>query len=237
MIETGQLLERFRTLSRDIQNNLQTIQKQIEQAKKIKDSSELSKISNTATEIIDAWQDFSGWILVSTLDNLEEAQLNCAPGRLDIQSKIFRSKKRYQNDLTARGIKIDSTDVPSIVIETYIQYFEQLIDLIIANSIKYSPKAGSIEISAYRKENSTHLTIKSLGPTVLKNEINQLGTSGFRSENAKKLPVAGQGFGLYNCKRICTLLSANIEFRPETKVAFELDNIQYSYFTTNLIFP
>lgn len=236
MIETGQLLERFRTLSRDIQNNLQTIQKQIEQAKKTKDTPELTKISNTTIEIIDAWQDFSGWILVSTLDNLDEARSNCALGRLDIQSKIFRSKKRRNNDLITRGIKIDNTDVPSIVIETYIQYFEQLIDLIIANAIKYSPKAGSIEISAQRKGNSTHLTIKSMGPTISKNEINQLGTLGFRSENAKKLPVAGQGFGLFNCKRICNLLNANIEFKPETKVSFELDGIQYSHFSINLIF-
>lgn len=238
MIDTGQLLERFRLLSRDIQNGFQTAQKQLETLKRGRDySAESEKLAITLNQMSEAWQDYAGWILVSTLDNTAEARANCAPGRVDLLSKIKRSKIRRQNDSGRNGLKVDISDVESIVIETYIPYFEQMLDLLFGNAIKYSPKGGTIEVSCSRSKSRVNLSIRSIGPIILKHELSHLGEVGFRSENARKLPVTGQGYGLYNCKRLAELLDASIEFRAEQRSLYESGGIQYANFITSLSLP
>lgn len=237
MIDSGQLLERFRLLSREIQNGLQTAQKQIERLKKGDCANESEKLSVTLTQINEAWQDFAGWILISTLDSPEEARGNCALGRVDLQSKITRSKIRRQNGVSRNGITIDTTGTESIVIETYIPYFEQLLDLLFGNAIKYSPRGGTIEVTCSRGKHGANIVIRSLGPMVLKHELIRLGEMGFRSENAKRLPVTGQGYGLFNSKRLADLLNSNIDFRSDHRSLYELSGIQYAYFTVSLFLP
>lgn len=237
MIDSGQLLERFRLLSREIQNGLQTAQKQLEPLKRGRDASDATKLANTLSQMSESWQDFAGWILVSTLENSDEARANCAPGRIDTLSKITRSKIRRQNDTVRNGIKIDIDDVQSIVIETYIPYFEQLLDLLFGNAIKYSPRGGIIEVSCGRVKNGANITIRSIGPIVLKHEIPQLGEMGFRSINAQKLHVTGQGYGLFNCKRLADLLGAAIDVRPDQKMLYESSGVQYGNFVVSLNLP
>lgn len=236
-MENGQLLERFRLLSREIQNGLQNSQKLIESLKKNQNIEEISRISSTIDKINEAWQDFSGWILVSTIDNLEEARANCAPGRVDIPSKIVRSKNRRKSDLARMGIKIDTSDVETIVVETFIPYFEQLLDLLFSNAIKYSPKAGDIEVVCNRAQHGATISIKSVGPLCQKSEINQLGEKGFRSENAQGTNLSGQGYGLYNCKRLCELLGIKIEFRPEQRALYTANGVTYGNFQVLLRVP
>lgn len=237
MIDSGQLLERFRSLSREIQNGLQSSQKQLEQLKQGSDELAAEKLAGTLDSISEAWQDFSGWILISTLGDLNDARANCAPGRVDLQSKIKRSRIRRKNDLDRNGIRIDTSGVDSLVVETYIPYFEQLLDLLLGNAIKYSPRAGSVEISCSRNKSGFTIAIQSIGPIVLKHETGQLGMAGFRAENAKKLHLTGQGYGLFNCLRLADLLNASLEFRPEARSLFETSGVQYANFTTVLTLP
>lgn len=221
MIESNQFLERFRTLSRDIQNSLQNLQKQTEALKKSSTPTEIDRLSIGISEVAEYWQDFSGWVLISTLEDAEEARKNCAPGRVDIQSKITRIKHKRRRDLASIGLKLDIKGVPSIVIDTYISYFEQLLDLLISNSIKYSPKAGTIEISASIHGDICKIYFSSLGPLVANHEKAFLGTKGFRSEAAKKLPLPGDGYGLFNVNRIAELIGASTSFNPQTRTTME----------------
>jgi signal transduction histidine kinase len=237
MIDTGQLLERYRHLSRDIQNGLQTAQRQLEKIKSGDESQKIQNVYETLSEISDAWQDFSGWVLISTLENLEEARNNCAPGRVDLKSKIIRSKKKFKGDIERKGLKIDTSAMQSFVIETYIPYFEQALDLIFGNAVKYSQKAGTVEISIDHTKRGYKISLRSIGPIVHKHELIQLGDTGFGSENARKLPVTGQGYGLYNAKRLVKLLDADLEFRPEQRVLYESSGVAYANFLVELHVP
>lgn len=237
MIDSGQLLERFRSLSREIQNGLQTAQKQLEPLKRGREAAEATRLAGTLNGISEAWQDFAGWVLISTLDDLGDARANCAPGRVDLQSKITRSKIRRKNDLERNGITVDTSGVESLVVETYIPYFEQLLDLLFGNAVKYSPRAGAVEISCCRSKGGATIAIQSVGPIVLRHEMGQLGEAGFRSENAKKLALTGQGYGLFNCRRLADLLNASLELRPEARPIFESGGVQYANFTAVLSLP
>lgn len=237
MIDSNQFLERFRTLSRDIQNGLQNLQKQMEALKKCNSTTEIERISTGINEVAEYWQDFAGWVLISTLDDAEEARKNCAPGRLDIQSKITRVKYKRRRDLASIGLKIDARNVTSIIIETYIPYFEQLLDLILSNSIKYSPKGGNMEISASINGDNCKISFSSFGPLVEKHEKSSLGNKGFRSEAAKKLTVTGDGYGLFNVMRIAELIGATVGFNPQTRTAMDFGGVPYANFEVAISVP
>lgn len=236
-MDTGQLLERFRQLSREIQIGLQNSQKQIGNLKISSSKEEIEQLSATIEKINESWQDFSGWILVSTLDDLSEARNNCAPGRVDVMSKIHRSRMRRKKDLSLMGIKVDTSDTKDIVIETFIPYFEQLLDLLFGNAIKYSPKAGYIEFSCNNNPSGVVVSIKSVGPLCKKSETNQLREKGFRSENAILTKLSGQGYGLYNCNRLCELLGITMDLRPDHKVLYESNQVSYANFQVILRVP
>lgn len=237
-MDTNQLLERYRLLSRDVQNGLQEAQKQIGLLPQAKHSVDIKRLTSTLAKIDDSWQDFAGWILVSTLDDLEDAKKNCAPGRLDVQSKLLRSKLRRSNDTLRNGITIDTSDTVSIVIESYIPYFEQMLDLLVGNAIKYSPRGGTVELSNERLKKSAGCKIRlsSLGPLVQKHEIASLGTKGFRSEAAKKCNLTGDGYGLFNVKRLADLLGAKVAFSPSQK-PIDLGGVNYASFDVTLLIP
>ncbi|HQR86184.1 MAG: hypothetical protein B7Y59_02380 [Burkholderiales bacterium 35-55-47] len=237
MIDPNQFLERFRTLQRDIQNSLQNLQKNTEAILLDKKLPEIEKILTGINEVTEYWQDFSGWVLISTLEDANEARKNCAPGRLDIASKIHRSKLKRRRDLTNSAIKIDTSNVSSIVIDTYIPYFEQLLDLIISNCIKYSPKGGSIEITTTLIGDSCKICFSSIGPLVANHEKPSLGFKGFRSEAAKKLAVTGDGFGLFNVKRIAELIGASTSFNPQTRTTMEFGGVPYANFEVTVSVP
>jgi signal transduction histidine kinase len=179
MFDVNQLLERFRLLSRDVQNGLQSAQKQLVDLPQPKQSPAFQKLGNTLTDINESWQDFAGWVLISTLDDLTEAKKNCAPGRLNVQSKLLRSKLRRSNDTIRNGIKVAITSDEDLIIESYIPYFEQMLDLVISNAIKYSQRAGHIELSTERIKGKGGCVIRvnSVGPIVQKHEALFLGTN------------------------------------------------------------
>jgi len=239
MIDSGQMMERFRHLSRDIQIGLQTSLKHLDSLKsKIEDPSDLNKINTALAQIKDSWDSYYGWVLLSSLDDEEEASANCAPGYIDLKSKIVRAKKQRQNAITQKGLKVEVNEIQSsIQIQTYIPYFEQLLDLILDNAIKYSVRGGTIELSTSFDGNNVKLMVHSIGPSLIKYEVERLGQKGFRSDNAQKMEVSGQGYGLYNVKRIADLIQATVSFNPELKILCHSDGIPQSNFTVKLILP
>jgi signal transduction histidine kinase len=238
VLDAGQLLERFRQLSRDIQNGLQKAQKQLSKAKQSRNVQELGALETTLSEISDSWQDYAGWILISTLDDPNETRQNCAPGRVDVASKLMRAKIKRRNETGRHGINIDITEADSIVIETFIPYFEQMLDLLFGNAIKYSLKGGAVEVFAKRSRANVAIEVRSLGPVVLQSELPHLGTRGFRAQAACKLPVTGQGYGLFNVCRIAELLGATCSFRSDQRIAHtDGSGVQYSLFAAIVTMP
>ncbi|MDH1068954.1 ATP-binding protein [Acinetobacter johnsonii] len=239
MLETGQLMEKFRHLSRDIQIGLQASSKNLEAIKSnYQGNSEVEKLEKSLGQIKDAWDAYYGWILLSSLDNIDEASANCAPGYVDVRSKIIRAINQRQKFISQLGVKVDIQSVPlDILIETYIPYFEQLLDLVLDNAIKYSPVSGEIEFIVTRDDKGVKILVQSIGPSVIKHEIDRLGQKGFRSENAKKMAVMGQGYGLYNVTKLTSLLKSRHSFHPEAKILTYNNDIPQSIFMVKLSFP
>lgn len=237
MIEEGQLLERFRALSRNLQNSIQTIEKLLNDNTGTIPLDLKAKCDAQIKIARDSWQEYSEWVLISTLDDLSVARANCAPGLVNIKSKLQRAKARYNTTYSAKRLVVDIKQCHDATFSTYIQYFEQCIDLLLENAIKYSPRNGIVEVSSRSINDSIEIEISSIGPIVETDEIQNLGSKEFRSKAAKLLNVPGQGFGLYNVKRLCGLLESSVRFYPKQIPKTTIDNTDYGPFSVVIKFP
>lgn len=236
MIDSDQFLERFRLLSRDIQIGIQAANKKVNEIQKNPDGILIDKLEGILKDIGNNWDDFSGWVLISTLENVDEARKNCALGTLSIRSKITRSKKKVITDANKHGVKIDDSDAQDIEIDSYIQYFEQMLDLVLSNAVKYAPRGSNVTVSAAWKGALAQITIDSIGPLVQRHEREQLGKKSFRSENALKSGKPGGGYGLFNVLKLAELLEAEISFHPSLKKIFEFERVDYGSFSVTMSF-
>lgn len=231
MIDSNQFLERFRLLSRDIQTGIQAANKRMSEIKSQPEICTVDKLDNILKKIEEDWDDFSGWVLISTLENVDEARENCALGTLSVKSKINRSKKKVITNANKHGVKIDDSDVDNIEIDSYIQYFEQMLDLIFSNAVKYAPRGTTVNVSAAWKGAVALVTIESMGPLMQKHEREKLGRKSYRSENALKSGKPGGGYGLFNVLKLAELLDIDVSFNPSLKKIYEFDRVDYGLFS------
>jgi PAS domain S-box-containing protein len=85
---------------------------------------------------------------------------------------------------------------------------------LIGNAIKYSPKgkAESIEISLEEKDGHIEIHVKDRGMGIPESEKARVFTKFFRAKNIQSLSVDGSGLGLYLTKRIVENLGGKISF-------------------------
>ncbi len=236
-MENGQFLERFRSLSRDIQLSIQEVDKTISNISTPEEEGRVKYATENLDKIVRLWSDFSDWILVSTLDDIDEAKSNCSAGLLSLNSKIVRAKSVYKRLLKQKRIQFKTVATQDYTIMTFIAYFEQLLNLLIENAIKYSPTNSEIEVH-YRKENNyVELSIESIGPIVNKDELSLVSDKGFRTQAAVETKLPGQGYGLYNVAKIAKLLGVKIKFDSMGKRKFPFEGVPYAPFIVTMQLP
>ncbi|BBN87905.1 sensor histidine kinase [Azospira sp. I09] len=235
-MDNEQFFERFRNLSRDIQFNTQKLKSKIDEKAPHDQLTELLSI------LEESWQDFSSWVTLSTLDSDEDLLENCAPGFLSLQSKINRLIKKNFRACNPKKMSIrDNHNYKSygdLKIQTYIQYFEQILDLVVNNAIKYSPPSYGIDIDWERITGSNRLKISiiSTGPFIELEERARLGEKGFRAKSALNTKVTGSGYGLYNVKRLANLLKGSVAFRVGQHV-YDFNQVPYGKFQIDIVLP
>ncbi|CAB5556819.1 sensor histidine kinase [Stutzerimonas stutzeri] len=236
-VEWAQIFERYRHLSRDFQQKFQSIQSRISFEKYGAGDATIKTVREELEELDEIFQDFNSWIYISLLEDLNEAKKNNAVGLLEISSKIKRIKIKMQKKLTSKRIRIETNFDKPLAVSTYITFFEQLLNLIFENSFKYSPTDSSISVSTTNKSDSISLEISSTGPIVEGSEIKKLATKGFRAEAAISSKLPGEGYGLYNSKRIANLLGIEMSFRSSSANKFTYNGNAYCDFVVCLKIP
>jgi signal transduction histidine kinase len=109
--------------------------------------------------------------------------------------------------------------------------------LILENAIKYSPPSGRIYFETETKNGCIAITVKSIGPLISKEELRNIGTKGFRSENAKKHTSIGQGYGMYNLYRLVDLLNGSIHANASQNVIYEISKVPLANFEITIKLP
>lgn len=78
-----------------------------------------------------------------------------------------------------------------------------------------------------------HISIRSIGPIVYRQERDKLTEQGFRSENAVNLTSDGMGIGLYTANCICELNDIKLKINSSPEIIKQVKNIDYSEFSVD----
>lgn len=82
--------------------------------------------------------------------------------------------------------------------------------ILIDNALKYSPSNSEIKVEAHETIDDVEISVTSLGPLILDDEVDFLFEKGFRSRAAKAVETSGTGYGLYLAKSLISRFRGKI---------------------------
>lgn len=86
---------------------------------------------------------------------------------------------------------------------------------LISNSVKYTPKQGHITVKIRRKDGVIEIRVADTGYGIPHNQQEKVFTKFFRANNIAKIEKAGTGLGLYIVKEIIDKTGGSISFESE----------------------
>lgn len=128
--------------------------------------------------------------------------------KIVIPQVIIESAMFFQEDGNLKDIKIKVNDrwVQNMIFG-HPELIRQVLMNIFDNFIKYGEPGSEVTVD-HRIKNSTGMAIIEIKGIsqypISQSDLKNIGTLGFRGENAKKVVASGSGLGMYICKRIIT---------------------------------
>ena len=180
--------------------NLETLQKhQLDEGRRQKliqmTLEETSRLNNLASNI-----------LVSS--QLEGGRYRVAREELDFSDLVQNSVQNFQRRFPEREWKtsieseVDLNGDPLLL--------EILVNNLLENAIKYSPKESGIEISLESKKSDIHFIVTDAGPGISDHEKKKVFEKFYRIGSEETRTTKGTGLGLYLCKKIAEDHDASI---------------------------
>lgn len=117
--------------------------------------------------------------------------------------------KKNSRDFINKKIAIDLDNLDYNVYSDE-KWVEFIINQIINNAIKYSPKNSRVKISSKKHKNSIALKIKDSGVGIPKKDLGRVFEKGFTGENGRRFSKS-TGIGLYLCKNLCDKIGLGLE--------------------------
>jgi PAS domain S-box-containing protein len=108
---------------------------------------------------------------------------------------------RVRSDLETSIVRADSARLR--------QVFENLI----GNAIKYSPEGKPVYVAVRRRGDTARITILDSGIGIPESDRAQIFSRFLRASNARRMGIAGTGFGLYLVKRLVERHGGQVLFR------------------------
>lgn len=118
-----------------------------------------------------------------------------------INEKKLILKKEFQSGLP--GIKFDEA------------VFRIILENLLTNAIRYTPRGGTIAVGLAQKSNQLVLSVCDTGCGIPKDDQENIFQKLFRAENAKKISSDGHGLGLYMVKSMAEKTGMKIDFKSQ----------------------
>ena len=180
--------------------NLETLQKYR------LDESKQQKIIQSAIQEIDRLNTMANNVLVSA--QLEGGRYHTAKDELDFSALTLNTVADARNRFpeTVWNIQIE----PDLAVDGDTLLLQILVNNLIENAIKYSPKAATITAVLKREQFHVILQIKDQGAGIPANEKKKIFQKFYRIGNEETRTAQGTGLGLFLCKKIAADHGATI---------------------------
>ena len=123
----------------------------------------------------------------------------------------------FMGESYKKGVQIVflKPETPTLEVRADYEKIRVVVQNLIENAIKYSPKEKRVVINVGKKDSSIELSVNDSGIGISKEEQANIFEKFFRASNAKKFDSIGSGLGLYTTKRIVEKHNGKIWFDSE----------------------
>ncbi len=182
------------------QLNLQTLQK-----RKLDEEKQQKLISNTLQEA-NRLNNLCNNILFAA--QLDAGKYSASLQIIDLNNLVINGLNDCKTRFPERIIHFEMVEDVNIKGDEFL--LQMLLNNLIENAIKYSPKEEPINLIVVKNVTDTTLSVIDFGAGILDSEKNNIFKKFYRvgSENTRK--AQGTGLGLYLCKKICDAHRATI---------------------------
>lgn len=154
-------------------------------------------------------------------------------GKMDIHTQptplatfIGNHLGQFESLATSQGIdyKIDIDLAPEAVAELDQQKCRELLNNLLSNALKFTPRGGHIRAVITLQEEELHLEVSDSGPGIHPDDLPYVFDHYFQTNRPEKPVEGGTGLGLALCKDYAQLLGGQITVRnnPEKGASFSL---------------
>jgi Signal transduction histidine kinase len=147
---------------------------------------------------------------LSTLSRAERG-VRTVVEEVDIRDSLSKLYNRYSGQARKKGLElnIDPKNLEG-KIHTNRLYFEEILQNLIVNAIKYTPE-GMVTVGAQRSsKNSVVFFVKDTGVGIGKADQKRIFDKFYRSEDYRTRETGGTGLGLYVANKLAGLINAEI---------------------------
>ncbi|MBL9019071.1 MAG: HAMP domain-containing histidine kinase [Myxococcales bacterium] len=141
--------------------------------------------------------------LVATIldvDELEDGILKAQLSPVRIIELVDRARSGNKAQFDVRGLTVDVEVDPDMVVRLDRDLFARVLENLIDNGARYSPRGGRVLIAVKRDEQGVELSIGNNGPPVPASERERIFGRYFQVEARRASARANRGLGLYFCK-------------------------------------
>jgi len=130
--------------------------------------------------------------------------------------QIQRAVDLFKTSALEKGLAMD-VDLPDqdLILMGSEDEVEKILNNLITNAIKYTPKGGNISLDLSASGGSVVFIIKDTGIGINDEDIPKIFDEFFRSKGAKKIDPYGKGLGLPFVKQIVEGLGGTIKVKSE----------------------
>lgn len=169
-------------------------------------------------------------VAARTLESIYHSLIYTSFGRLENKivdislCSLIKERLNYFEMLFAQKNILISTDFKEVLLRANPKSITLVIDNLLSNAYKYTPKNGAVEVKTWTDGERNFLSIKDNGYGIASEDIGQIFTRYTRFDSSK----GGFGLGLSIVKKICDEFEIKIECKSELKKGSEFI-LQWSF--------
>ena len=142
------------------------------------------------------------------VSQLEGGGYNSSKEELDLSTLLKDCIQDFRNRFPDRNFKDDIEADADVKGDALL--LQMLINNLLANAIKYSPKESIITAGLKKDRSGIELQIKDEGPGIVDSEKKKVFSKFYRIGNEGTRKTQGTGLGLYLCRKIAKYHNADI---------------------------
>lgn len=169
----------------------------------------IAKISDASTNLIKLVGD------ILNVSRIELERIRITPIMSDIEPIITRAVESVRPLAEGKGVKISvSVSKLAIAVPIDVAIFEQILDNLLSNSIRYSKTEGAkVAVRFSRAKTNYQLTVKDNGIGIPVANRKHIFQRFYRADNARKVIEEGTGLGLYYIRVLALAFGGDITFK------------------------